>query len=510
MSLVMGIEARANQQTPVGASRVCSSRPIQNQSPITEPRNVDVGNPSALVVESCLKIAEARTRRLGSADRKAGEVKANGLSGSTLAIGLGGSAQCFFFILLLLYLSSCEQPQLIENSQLNQHRIHETVQRASNASGLQINHPLSVKLVDRIELRELLRESTAATKQSDVLVARHHGYSAMGLSSGEAQDTHEHALLSQSVAGLYVREKKTLYIVSEHARSEKGGIYLDSFGALGHEVTLAHEVIHALQHMHYPEIFEPDKAVWQQQTDAAIALQAAIEGDASLWAAMSLGFLGTARDPKEVVAASRERGSGPLSDAPILVRERIEFPYTYGYQFAYHEGKKGLRSPPASTEQVIHVDSSERRAFLAIDLTNFATMIERIGCRVLFQDTMGELTLSLWLRSLDSTATQGVWDGWDGDRWIAAACDNSQEVAWLTSWDTEQDAHEFETAFTVVAVDLQRRANLKSPLAAERNGREVIVASGGLWPQVGQLKQLAKRARVTTRAELAAHFARVK
>jgi hypothetical protein len=137
-------------------------------------------------------------------------------------------------------------------------------------------------------------------------------------------------------------------------------------------------------------------------------------------------------------------------------------------------------------------------------------MIERIGCRVLFQDTMGELTLSLWLRSLDSTATQGVWDGWDGDRWIAAACNNSQEVAWLTSWDTEQDAHEFETAFTVVAVDLQRRANLKSPLAAERNGREVIVASGGLWPQVGQLKRLAKRARVTTRAELAAHFARVK
>jgi hypothetical protein len=458
-----------------------------------------------------LQVAEARTRRSGSADRNAGGVTANRLNRPKLVIGLGRSAQCLFFIWLLLYLSSCAQPQLIENSQLNQHQIHEIVSRASYASGLRVNHPLSVKLVDRTELHEILREDVTATMQSDILAARHDGQSAMGFPPEDKNAVDENvALLSRSLAGLYVTEKKTLYIVSEHARSEKGGIYLDSFGTLGHEVTLAHEVIHALQHMHYPEIFEPDEAAWQQQTDAAIALQAAIEGDASLWAAMSLGFLGTARNPKEVVAASRERMSGPLSDAPTLVRERIEFPYIYGYQFAYHEGKKGLRPPPASTEQVIHVDSSERRAFLAIDLTDFGTMIERIGCRVLFQDTMGELTLSLWLRNLNPTTDQSVWDGWDGDRWIAAECENSREVAWLTSWDTEQDAYEFETTFAVIAADLQRRANLKSPLAAERHGREVVVVSDGLWPQIGQLKRLAKQTRVTTRAELAAHFARAK
>jgi hypothetical protein len=462
-----------------------------------------------LAVKAYLQVAEAGTRRSGSADRKAGEVTANRLGQPRLVIGLRKSAQCLFFIWLLLYLSSCAQPQLIENSQLNRHQIHETVSRASYASGLRVNHPLSVELVDRTELYKILREGATATMQSDSWAARQEGQSAMGFPPEDKKAVDESvALLSRSVAGLYVREKKTLYIVGENARSEKGGIYLDSFGTLGHEVTLAHEVIHALQHMHYPEIFAPDEAVWQQQSDAAIALHAAIEGDASLWAAMSLGFLGTARNPKEVVAASRERGSGPLSDAPTLVRERIEFPYVYGYQFAYHQGKKGLRPPPASTEQVIYVDSSERRAFLAIDLTDFGTMIERGGCRVLFQDTMGEFTLSLWLRSLDPTATQAVWDGWDGDRWIAAVCNNLREVAWLTNWDTEQDAHEFETAFTVVAADLQRRANLKSPWAAERNGREVIVVSEGLWPQVGQLKRLAKRARVTTRAELAAHFAR--
>lgn len=123
---------------------------------------------------------------------------------------------------------------------------------------------------------------------------------------------------------------------------------------------------------------------------------------------------------------------------------------------------------------------------------------------------MGELTLSLWLRSFHSTTDQRVWEGWDGDRWIAAECENSREVAWLTSWDTEQDAGEFERAFAVITADFQLRGNLKSPLASERHGKEVVIASGGLWLEIDQLKRLSNQARMTTRAELAAHFAGAK
>jgi len=78
-------------------------------------------------------------------------------------------------------------------------------------------------------------------------------------------------------------------------------------------------------------------------------------------------------------------------------------------------------------------------------------------------------------------------------------------VAWLTSWDSEKDASEFERTVIV-----QGRANLTSPLAAERQGREVVVASAGLWSKIGDLKRIAIRARVKTRAELAEHFARGK
>ena len=424
---------------------------------------------------------------------------------------LSSSVQRAFVILLLLYLSSCAQPQLIENSKLNEGRIPDTVKRASYASGLPVNHPLSVTLINRTELHEIFQKRLALWKQSAVWVARQAGYRAMGFLPGEWQDVYEDAaLLSRSAGGLYVPEKQTLYIVGEHARSEAGGIYLNSLGDLGHQLTLTHEVIHALQHQHYPESFELSETVWQQQADASVALQAASEGDASFWAARSIGLLGRARDPEEVLAFSRDSKFEPLSDAPPLLRERMTFPYTYGYRFAYHEGKKGLMPPPASTEQIIHVKDGGRRPFLAIDLSDFGSLLETKGCRIRFQDTMGELMLSLWLRSLHSTTDQNVWEGWDGDRWIAAECDNSREVAWLTSWDTEQDAKEFESLFAVIATDFQRRADLKSALASKRDGQEVIVASGGLWPEIGDLRRLAKRARVTTRAELAAHFTKAK
>lgn len=356
-----------------------------------------------------------------------------------------------YSIILFFNVAACAQPQLIANSQLNQSRIHDTVSRASYASGLRVNHPLSVTLVNRAELHEIFRERAAAIHRSDQWAARQTGYRTMGFLPEGGHDSHENiGLLSRSAAGLYIPRKETLYVVSEPARSDKGGIYLNSLGSLGDELTLAHEVVHALQHQHFPEAFE-ENPVWQQQADANTALQAAIEGDANLRAAQSIGLLGRARDPEEVIKFSRDSKFQPLSDASALVRERIVFPYTYGYRFAYHEGKKGLKILPASTEQIIHIETKGRSPFLAIDLSESARMAETIGCRVIFQDSMGELLLSFWLRSLDSTTDQAAWNGWDGDRWMVAECGQSREVAWLTSWDSEEDALEFERAVKKVA-----------------------------------------------------------
>ena len=103
-------------------------------------------------------------------------------------------------------------------------------------------------------------------------------------------------------------------------------------------------------------------------------------------------------------------------------------------RFVYHEGKLGLASTPVSTEQIIHLERNGRRAFQAMDLSDFARLLETEGCRVFYQDTMGELT-SLYGSGALIQPSHRAMGRVDGDRWIAADCQNGREVAWLTSWD---------------------------------------------------------------------------
>jgi hypothetical protein len=119
---------------------------------------------------------------------------------------------------------------------------------------------------------------------------------------------------------------------------------------------------------------------------------------------------------------------------------------------------------------------------------------------------MGEFGISLWLRDIQPEIDTSTAEGWDGDRWIALECDGRKEIAWLTSWDTQEDAIEFEAAIETIAEALQQRAELNSPLERTRYGREVVVASGGLPVGIDRIHQLATRARVTTRQELANYF----
>jgi hypothetical protein len=90
-----------------------------------------------------------------------------------------------------------------------------------------------------------------------------------------------------------------------------------------------------------------------------------------------MGLLGRARDPEEVIEFSRDRKFQPLSDESALVHERVVFPYTYGYRFAYHEGKNGLKTLPASTEQIIHIKTKGRTPFSLSTSLSFPGWLRR-------------------------------------------------------------------------------------------------------------------------------------
>ncbi len=61
-----------------------------------------------------------------------------------------------------LYVISCAQQQLVEDAALNQGRLLDIVDRASRASGLRVLTPLSVELVTRQQLHELLNQAAAS------------------------------------------------------------------------------------------------------------------------------------------------------------------------------------------------------------------------------------------------------------------------------------------------------------------------------------------------------------
>ena len=416
----------------------------------------------------------------------------------------------------LLLAAACAQQPLIQGDTLNQQRLEDIVERASRASGLSVMTPLEVEVVTRNELRELLEQE----REQQALEERQHAppevrddapasaEAAVGLGAlSESGEPPESTLdiWSRVTEGLYLPRTHILYLINEPARGRDGEIHLSSLGNLDDEITLAHEVIHALQHQHFPHLFEPAASLPQNQADADAALRAAIEGSATFTAISTLGYLGVPRDPDEVIADSLV--GGPLDAADPVVREHMSFPYTYGYRLAYHEGMEILASPPASTEQVIHLDVvPRRRPFLAIDLSGLREDAEALGCSYSAEDTLGELGISLWLRTALATTDASVAEGWDGDRFIAVTCAGEEQIAWLTSWDTPEDAAEFEQAVTAIALELQQHDEPVPPLDIARDGREVAVKSLGFPIGRARIRERASRARVTTREELAAHF----
>src|SRR6185295_539520 len=221
----------------------------------------------------------------------------------------------------------------------------------------------------------------------------------------------------------------------------------------------SHEYDHALQDQHF-SVFKDQKGI-TDQGDRILARQAVYEGDASLtmaqWAAGNLRpdellqILGASADPTAGAALSR---------APAILRAPLQFPYTTGLNFvsaAYGQGAWPAVDAfygrmPESTEQILHPDKYAA-AEAPVKVTMPADLAKRLGTgwSVPLQDTFGELQLGIWLQEggVDQTAATAAAAGWGGDRLaVLEGPAGTWSIAMQTSWDTDADATEFETAAT--------------------------------------------------------------
>ena len=239
------------------------------------------------------------------------------------------------------------------------------------------------------------------------------------------------ALLNEQVAGYYDPDSATLFIPA--------GL-VDSFTL---RTTVAHELVHALQHQ-YANL---DSLIQQKRAnDRRTAAQAVLEGQATLvqiLVMMPERTLATVPDFQDSRSAVRKQQTTmkEFAGAPMWLRETLVFPYLAGADFVKwfertHPGQEPYGAAmPLSTEQILHPDRYE-----AGDRPVELRFTGPPAGRVRYEDDLGEFESGLLLSQLlADTVELGVAAdaaGWAGDRYeVLAAPDSADALVWFSLWD---------------------------------------------------------------------------
>jgi hypothetical protein len=386
---------------------------------------------------------------------------------------------------------------LVSAGQIRPAPFEQIVTRTVRARGIAPETAVRTRVIRASELPAILRGALAADWTGAEIERYQEGLTTLGLwPAGRDLAAEFVSVYAEEVVGLYLPTERALYLVDDVENPWTLRLLSTlTRRDLQREVIVSHELVHFLQHQAFPAWMDPDP-YWKTQGDAAAALQAALEGDALHYGFASLEIeppdadkLRTAMDEENA-----RRTHGALAEAPALLRLTVTFPYAYGYDLSLREGRALLVAPPASTEQVLHPEK-RHEPFQAIQLAALRAALPA-DCEFDFEDTLGELGISVLLRDLDPDGPADAWEGWDGDRWVAARCGGRREFVWLTAWDSETDAVAFASAYARIAPRVAERASLSDPPVARIAGRDVVIATSGLAPIARRVDGLARRTQV--------------
>lgn len=322
----------------------------------------------------------------------------------------------------------------------------------SEMRGLAAGEGLQVEVYDTQELEQYLeaklRQEYTEDEEFQELVTL--AYLGLIPPTFELRDFYQD-MYAEQLLGFYDLEKNEMVLIQ--------GVEFDALGRM----IFAHEYVHAMK----------DRAVdidgrlglnnesCAQQADRCAALQALIEGDATLASALWMLANTTPQEQAEIAAAG-QAATPVLTNAPTVFQEDLSFPYSVGVafvQYLFQQGGWGAvdqayLNPPQSTEQVMHPESYPADLPLEVSLPDLLPVLGE-GWELLDQGIMGEWrTLLLLTSNIDPQARQEVGaalpavTGWGGDAYsLYYNLDSGQAVLVLkTQWDTAEDAAEFYAA----------------------------------------------------------------
>ena len=260
-------------------------------------------------------------------------------------------------------------------------------------------------------------------------------------------------LLSEQIAGFYDQKTKEMVVVQGK-----------SFGG-PERLTYAHEYTHALQDQNYDieNGLNYNDDACQADSERCAAIQALIEGDASLSEMTWFMDNATSQDQSEIMDFYNQLDTPIYDSAPEFITLDFTFPYNYGYTFVdylHNQGGWGTvdrayQNLPQSTEQILHPERYPDDTPLIVSVPDFAGILGT-GWEELDRGTMGEwYTYLILAKGLDENgrlsedAAARAAEGWGGDAYTVYFNADTQETAMVmqTVWDTGNDADEFAAAF---------------------------------------------------------------
>jgi hypothetical protein len=368
-------------------------------------------------------------------------------------------------------------------------RLAPVVRRVERLRGLRFKQRLNVVFAPPQRATAIYEKASAAQYSTRTRLIDEEELKLLGLLRPD-QDLGRYlrAIATEQVLGFYDDRSKRLVVVT----GESGSRALQ-------EITLAHELVHALEDQHFG--IGADERL---RDDSATAESALLEGTAT---ALMIDYADRYFDLADALDAFGAADSGDTKLPPFM-EELLLFPYEQGARFVntFRSGggwravDKVIRyRRPRTTEQVLHP-----RNYALGDLPTQVRVPDvhsRLGgaWKRLDATESGELDTRLVFGHVADVADPAASDGWDGGRFelwrrAGARCDApcvARDVAvWGLAWDTTADRAQAERAFARAF-----EHGLKGRRLELKGGARGAV---GLWASRGGAIGIKGRGRRTT------------
>ncbi|HWZ84957.1 MAG TPA: hypothetical protein VN032_02070 [Thermoanaerobaculia bacterium] len=360
-------------------------------------------------------------------------------------------------------------------------RISEVSRQVEEVRGRRFERPVPATEIDPAEARRILRskilEGLPASAEEYL-----HSLAILGLiEDGPGSLDRLVDFYASQVVAFYDPEPRRFFVV----KGAEGLVAASAdMAGVAQNLIYSHELMHALQ----DESMRLDSRTraLKDNSDRGFALQCLLEGEATfVMIRVALKDIPGADAQAEeelgplLTSGGLERANVP-KDIPAYFVDQLFFPYSEGTEFVRAAIKKGgwpevdrlWRDPPDSSSEILH-GAPYPPPVEGLLPANAAALFP--GQRLVYMDTLGEWTMRFLLgRALPDDEAAKAATGWRGDRIAFVSSGGRMGYLWRIRFEDGLSAARFEAALR------KARATrpLPSPETIQRNGRDIVLATG--------------------------------